>query len=157
MYRAAERSGEHSPEFIKMLIRAGANIEGDRCYMDPPLIGIFDDMWKKSSAKENIQILLNAGTNVNHQDRDGRTPLHFLLNDLVYMSFEGSRILNKYLGCIDMLLAAGANRWTKNRKGQTPMQFAKEGQFGINNTWKNKMDFPTVVKAVEKLEKYLEQ
>merc|ERR1712029_709019 len=129
----ASKGGDHSGTFIKMLIDAGADVDGetgtdienDDQGIDIPLTAAINSIGDKACAINNMKILLQAGTNVNFSNEFGQTPLHELLERLIQLAMrDGYEAMKEYLESVDMLLAAGANKWAKDDMGKTPLQNA---------------------------------
>jgi len=151
LYRASE-GGDHSKTFLKMLLDAGADIEGTADEMtDTPLIAAITSIGEKTCAIDNMKILLDAGTNVNFRDSDGKTPLHFLISHLSWLGFEE---MNQFLESVDILLAAGANKWARNRAGRTPLEHAIHYRCSTNNKLSSSQ-IQDEEKALEKLREIL--
>merc|ERR1712029_681865 len=129
----ASKGGDHSGTFIKMLIDAGADIDGEAVTdienddqgIDIPLTAAINSIGDKACAINNMKILLEAGTNVNFSNEFEQTPLHQLLERLIQLAMrDGYKAMKEYLESVDMLLAAGANKWAKEDFGMTPLQHA---------------------------------
>lgn len=88
------------PEAIRLLIRNGADINGDDD--DPPFLGAIQ--WSKFAAAEE---LLKLGSDVNFQDSKGMTALHYMLK-------KGSEKRH-----IQMLIKYGARGDIPNANGDT--------------------------------------
>jgi len=123
----SSQGGEHSGTFIKMLIDAGADVDGEEGYeFRQPLIGAIDSIGDKAWAINNIKILLEAGADVNFTwSVFGLTPLHQLLDRLIQLAMrDGYEAMKEHLESVNMLLAAGAKKSTKDDSGKTPLQNA---------------------------------
>ena len=67
----------------------------------------------RSPSQELIELLLDAGADVNAPTARGNTPLHIA-------AFKG------YTGIVTLLLARGADRTARNAAGQTPEALARQ-------------------------------
>lgn len=61
---------------------------------------------------KTLELLINEGCNVNHQNFDGNTPLHFAIR-------------GRYYKCIDMILNAGADEAIENNLGKQAWEMQK--------------------------------
>jgi len=59
-----------------------------------------------------VALLLNSGANVNHQNRNGATPLRFAAT-------------SNFLPIVELLMQRGADQSIPNNKGETPLQVAR--------------------------------
>jgi len=158
LFVAAERGGELSGEFLKMMIEAGAEV--DEYDMGGPLFGAIkrlethaDHEW----ASENIKILVAAGANVRGQEvefLDGEnrrsTALHCLLKSMIGRAIKvGLNRLEVDLELVDLFLAAGAKKKKVNSGIQTPLEYAS-WEFAKNCQNKRRRD-----KAILRLARHL--
>ncbi|KAK3275810.1 hypothetical protein CYMTET_16080 [Cymbomonas tetramitiformis] len=66
-----------------------------------------------------VQALLDAGSNIEAKDLQGRTPLHRVVED------NARKAQDKQLqGCIVVLLEAAASVEARDKKGETPLECA---------------------------------
>ena len=72
-----------------------------------------------------VDLLVEKGADVDHQDRDGQTPLHFLCK------YRDADILNpeKAKKTAEALLRAGANPHIPNKEGKTAWQMAQGSEY----------------------------
>ena len=69
---------------------------------------------------EQVQMLLDAGADVNAQDIQGKAPLHFQAAWAMASPSEES------VAIVQMLLDAGADPWLKTNRGKVPAQLARD-------------------------------
>lgn len=93
---------------VKMLIRAGANVNAKDMYGRTPLHKAAADIHTTWMAK----LLVEAGPDVNAKDGNGYTPLHVAA---YFGNWSAAKVLIK----------AGADVNAKNNKGETPFDVAK--------------------------------
>jgi len=100
-------------EKFSLLLEKGAdpNIE---CNLNMIPLQRFLELHKNGSTRDEVQILVDAGSNVNHRDHRGNTPLHYAV-----LFSHGTETL-EYLLSIDHLKI---NK--KNNDGETPLDLAK--------------------------------
>lgn len=70
----------------------------------------------------NTKLLIKRGANTNLQDRDGNTPLHSILINVLRYKFLPPTWKEK----IEMLIEVGADLNIKNKKGKSPLDLAIE-------------------------------
>ena len=147
----ASKGGEHSGTFIKMVIDAGADVDGEEGYeFRQPLIGAIDSIGDKACAINNMKILLQAGTNVNFSNEFGLTPLHELLERLIQLAMrDGYEAMKEYLESVNMLLAAGAKKSAKDDSGNTPL----ENAISMSGMYMHICGFPRPPKEGEKADR----
>lgn len=119
-------------EGFKALVRAG---------LDPYVLADFADVKKLNLLQYSIINKLYAtgyqiipeiykySFNINYQDSNGNTVLHYLIKNGTVDSYTDER-----LDLLRQLLRDGANQNIKNREGKTPFEIAMERnqQFAIN-------------------------
>jgi len=158
---AAKNGGQHSSDFLKLLIGAGADIEGsadkreEKFILKTPLRAAVETIGKKSSAIENIKILLDAGASPSPRP-SSRTNYYYppLISTLLVILIqlaedEGTEAMNDNLKVIDMLLGAGAKKWETNGDYYlTPIQHAVQETLDLSNKFNRREA------AIKKLTEY---
>lgn len=94
------------------------------------LVSVID--WEKD--QKIFDILINSGADVNAQNKDGNTPLMYLLN------------FNSTKKGVELLLNAGARVTIKNKDGQTALDRAIKGDGGEFNSIEENLE---IVKIIE--------
>ena len=111
---------------------------------------------------EVLQILIDAGSDVNARDKDGRTPLHLVRRDIEIAELliengadvnardrDGNTPINEVenVKIAEILVEHGADPHTRNNKGYTPLHKAKSEELaeffvkqGVNINAKNKYE-----------------
>lgn len=110
------RVHEGNIQCIQLLISKGADIEARSS-------GLRETALHDCSRYRLIKaasVLIDAGANINAQNRLGDTPLHLACSPLEKKNSE------KWLEIAKLLLNAGANRGAKNKEGKTPLDVAKQ-------------------------------
>lgn len=103
-----------TPEVIRTLIEAGPKIGVAVNAQDKAGCTALHFAARKNPDPEVIEVLLNAGAEVNAQDKYGDwTPLHFATKE------------NPNPKIIEVLLNAGAQAWTPDKAGKTPWDYAQ--------------------------------
>lgn len=124
---------------VEEFIKRGANIELEDSYGNTVLLAMIN-MGNKGSDETDkpklFQILLQAGANPNHQNKEGDTALHL---SVIGHSFEILEILTKQN--VDPNL--------RNRKSVTAL-----GQAIINENWRATKILLTIEKNINGLDKY---
>ena len=142
---------KYSPEIVKILLSHGADpkaltachlIEGGTAKDISVIMQLFQQDYQNSHTEivNIINQLVAAGTDVNHQDSEGNTALHYAAKfaakyyrDPFANKFEEEE---KRTAVIVALLNAGADENLKNKKGLYPKDETKgtesETIFGIN-------------------------
>ena len=109
-----------NPAVIRKLIEYGANVNANK-YIYTPLMNLF----RRSEAESNIisdetileilDVLLDAGADVNQPNKDGDTALMYAVQ-------------NHNIYAVDKLLDAGASVETTNKHGQNALYFANDNE-----------------------------
>jgi ankyrin repeat protein len=109
LHLCASNEEESSVDIIKTLIASGA---------DPSKKDVNDEQplhYAAASATQNIQPLLEAGADINAQNKDGATPLHLAIEE-------------NNAEAIKTLLEAGANLAIENANGKSCACLLRESE-----------------------------
>lgn len=102
------------PETVKLLLSLEADIKLKDLQDRTPLI----TACQNHAQSEVLQLLINAGDEVNHQDKLGKTALIYAVeNPLSDRHINKQRILT--------LLKAGASIYTRDKEGKSALDYAK--------------------------------
>ena len=133
-----------SVEAVKLLLKFNANVN-----ITTDFSGMTPIHW--ASVEENIEIielLINAGANVNQKDLDGETPLlschrvfHSSAETVECLLKHGADpnihgdisplqrfVLNNDIASVKLLIEAGANLKHRNKRGYTALMYAERDQ-----------------------------
>lgn len=102
---------------VEHLLLHGADVNiTDRTKKNALLVSVY------SNRKEYIGIFLSKGMDINSQDEDGNTSLHYplrnVLRNKMFLSFSKE--------IVNLLIDAGADPYIKNKEGKSPMDLATE-------------------------------
>ncbi len=125
-----------SPSVIKLLIKAGADVNGRTNYGETALM--MTARVQSSVATEYLRILLNAGSDVNATNNDGWTALMFA----IYNSMDPE--------VVAILLGSGADRTIKNRSGTTALTILEKE---ISESKRRDYSFPYMEKMLDLLKR----
>jgi ankyrin repeat protein len=77
-----------------------------------------------SNQKEYIRLLVSKGIDINSQDDNGNTALHYPLNNVL----RDKMYLPYSTGIVKILIEEGADPQIKNKEGKSPMDIAVESE-----------------------------
>ena len=133
-YSASARN----PELTARLINLGADNHARNNDQATPVHAVVEypsHIEPDQSSIETVDVLLRAGSNINSQDKDGNTALHYLADGRI----GGARQLT------EALLQRGARTDLPNRQGLTPVDIATADRDGIEQHYAK-----TVLDTIEK-------
>jgi|GEM_PF-7129745 len=87
-------------EIVEMLIKAGADVNEEKDGQTV-LFGVL--------TPKTIKILLRNGLSPNHRDKEGRTPLHYLLGMMPREISDNENLETQYAEAVKALVQGGAN------------------------------------------------
>lgn len=117
-YFLREMIDENSVKGVELALKHGANVN-HKYFSDTPLTKSCAYMYDKQAQTKIVQMLLNAGANVDFQDRyDQLTPL---------MLAVSSVSLNKEV--VQLLLKSGPDLYLVNDQGLTALDLAQKNKF----------------------------
>lgn len=93
----------------ELYLFAGANVNYTDHALDTPLLYAIAGVDADTYSITYIKLLIRMGADVNHQNNDGNTPLHYAAQ-------------NKALTIVELLLQHGAIRSINNKKSLLPAQ-----------------------------------
>jgi ankyrin repeat protein len=107
----------HRPKIAKILLDNGADPHDFHLF-----VMIMNDRYQRGfkAAQEELDLLLNAGANIDEPDPHGNTPLHHAVLELLP-------------DMIQLYLDRGANVNATNHKGQTPLDIALKKRAAISD------------------------
>ncbi len=121
-------AGARNPELTARLIDLGADNHARNTHEGTPLHAVVASpthIEPEQSSIETVDVLLRAGSNINSQDKDGNTALHYLADGRI----GGARQITQ------ALLDRGARTDLPNRQGLTPIDVASGDRDGIERQY----------------------
>ena len=116
------RNPENEIKIVKLLLGAGANVDGRNPKGNTPLMLAAGD----SSTPEIVALLLDHGAEVNAHDRNGVTPLMFAVHELGFPEI------------VKLLIEKGAQVDARSDSGSTPLhraaQASTSGRYILEST-----------------------
>jgi ankyrin repeat protein len=95
------------------LLLAVGKVKTTEAWVITPFGPVSTETRARAPSFETLEVLLDAGADLNAPTAQGNTPLHIA-------AYKG------YTGVVGLLLARGANRTARNRLGLTPEELARE-------------------------------
>lgn len=107
--------GREDAPVVEWLLARGADVHAISGYQEQGM-GVMHHAAKSGSIK-TLALLLDAGANINDQDRNGDTPLHYAASRACWSSSKEAHLLS-------WMAARGADPCMKNHKGYMPGQLS---------------------------------
>jgi hypothetical protein len=126
----------HRVELVRLLLAAGADPNSAKNHRQSgPLHYAADGYingpdWNATRQVQTIQCLLDAGANINAQDKNGASPLH-------------RAVRTRCAAAVKCLLERGGNAKLKNKSGSTPFHLAVQNTGPRRNRWGSRKGRPT--------------
>ena len=127
-------------EVLRLLLRAGASIASRNDVGETPLIRFALNMTSHTNYKEGtnprieaFRELLDAGSDVNARDNQGRTALHVLAGDR-FSEKEGNK-----MQAASLLLARGIDISAHDGNGETAVDLLRPGNTELAQLLKSRM------------------
>ncbi len=140
------------PMPLEWLLDKGANI--NKCNVKKQNAAM---LMFKNHRQYMIEFLLEypkLNINVNHQDIEENTLLHYCIEEIKERNrpYDRDRMMNLALVRIQQLLNKGANPVIKNKKGQTPLELGLSAN-DLGSEYISQIDYPHIINLLQEAEK----